>query len=169
MKLRRIGVMVAAGMVATAITGALGVGTASASPTADSLCIINSSHSADVCAISNGSNAIKMLSPQGSTTNWNIVAVAEAPNTQDLFEIEQENTTSCMQVNHNGGNIVIMASCGSQTYQLWFETAVSINGGIQLQFKSYWDTAECLTYNANGADLKVGGCGNDWYQAFVGD
>lgn len=141
-------------------SGTLGAGTASASPTVNSLCIINNTENADVCAIANGSNAIQMAAPQSSTTNWDFVSNSITANGPG--ELEQINTTSCMQVDHDKGNIVIMATCNGQSYQEWTITSLGD------QYESVWNPSLCLTYNAGGHDLVVGGCGNDWYQEFTG-
>lgn len=72
-------------------------------------------------------------------------------------------------VDHNAGNIVIMTPCTGATYQSWNPDSFFVGSTLVTQYVSAWDPSLCLTYNASGANLKVGGCGNDWYQEFVGD
>jgi hypothetical protein len=150
-------------VIATVMTAVIGVFHGSAAfgatdtATQDSMCI---SWTTEVCAIANGSSAIEMVAPASNTTNlYPLGAGLEG-------EIEQQNTTSCMQLDASGGYIVIMATCTGASYQEWIGVYNNTYAGVQ--YESKWDTSLCLTYNANGSDLKVGGCGNDWYQSFIG-
>ena len=158
MKSGRIAVLAAATVLATASSvGAIGVGTASAQ-SYTYLCI-NNPAGVTYCAVADGSSAVKMETEKvGTTTNWYWPAY-ETPGT-----IEQADTTKCMQVDADGGDIVIEAACNTEPYQEWYNLGPDPYG--DMQFQSEWNPNECLTYDADGAELKVGGCGPDWYQGF---
>jgi len=160
MKSGRIAVLAAATVLVTASSvGAIGVGTASAQ-SYTYLCINNP---ADVtyCAVADGSSAVKMETEKvGTTTNW----YWPAEGTGIPGTIEQAGPTVCMQVDADGGDIVIEAACNTEPYQEWYNLGPDPYG--EMQFQSEWNPNECLTYDADGAELKVGGCGPDWYQGF---
>jgi hypothetical protein len=168
MKSGRIAALAAAIVLAAGSSVAtVGVGTASAQ-TYTYLCL-NNLQDVTYCAVANGSSAIKMeegLNP-GTTTNW----YWSSSRTQSST-IEQAATdpAQCMQVDADGGDIVIMAACSSSdpSYQQWVDIAPT--GAGYLQFESEWGpAAECLTYDQDQQELKVGGCGNDWYQQFYAE
>jgi hypothetical protein len=142
----------------------VGVGTASAATNETFFCVTDLS-SVTWCAVADGSNAIQMKQGiiPGTTTNW----IWQSPNVWAPIQQAATAPAKCMQVDHDAGNIVIMANCVSPapSYQQWFNIAPT--GANYVQFESgYGSSAECLTYNASGHDLKIGGCGADWYQDF---
>jgi hypothetical protein len=159
MKLRRVSTWAAAIAIAATAIGVVGAGTAKANgPTP--LCIYDS----NICGYAHGSDPVEMIPQISSTTNWYY------PGLYATAQIRQDNTTNCMQVDHDGGNVVIEAACKVASYQEWYDKGINVSGYIYYQFQSEWDPSLCLTYDASasGSILKVGGCGNDWYQTFVG-
>jgi hypothetical protein len=157
MRLVRIAAASAAVVMAAAATiGIVRVGPASAAYEYGPLCVATDDF---ICAVGNGSSAVHMW-PDPAATNW-----YESYEWNSPTELQQANTSQCMQVDHDAGNIVIEATCTGASYQTWKIGYNSNFGGYT--FTSEWDPAECLTYNADGSDLVIGGCGNDWYQAFT--
>lgn len=145
-------------MAATAIVGVADADTAKAASWTN-LCVF----SVDECAYANGSNAIETKPQFSSSTNWSY----PAPGNSAPEEIVQAKTDLCMQVDHDGGNIVIEATCTGASYQLWY----NIGDGPANVFTSDWDPSAdlCLSYDFSGEILKVDPCIISWYQNFYSD
>jgi hypothetical protein len=83
-------------------------------------------------------------------------------------EIQQANTNLCMEINHDGGNVIREAPCKAVSYQQWGEWTT---GGANW-FNSAWSpdgNQYDLVYNQNNSDLDV--IVNNfqnlpWYQLF---
>jgi hypothetical protein len=160
---RRLAVMAASILAATAIAGVAGGGTASAAvaalvPPPAQLCLTDPQDNF-LCAYGQGSNPIAMSAQVATTTNWYFP-------TGGGGQISQENTTNCMQVDASIGYKVIEATCNGQSYQQW--NVVDDPGATgYYQFQSQYNLSDCLTFNADASQLEIGGCGStDWYQHF---
>jgi hypothetical protein len=156
MKLKRISSVVAAGMLA--IVGIGLSGPAKASETSyTNLCV--SDNGSYVCAYSQGAGIqILMISKATTginTTNW------YWPDTNTTDEIREADTTLCMQLDHDAGNIVIEAACNGAPYQYWHLTSSG-------EFISAWDASQCLTYNKDHTSLDTVTCNGAWYQSWWG-
>ncbi|HLK00863.1 MAG TPA: hypothetical protein VKU39_13275 [Streptosporangiaceae bacterium] len=68
----------------------------------------------------------------------------------------------CMQLDHNAGNIIIVAACNGASYQKW--SPELLNGNIV--YRSQWDATQCLTYNQSRSILDTVTCNGAWYQNF---
>jgi hypothetical protein len=152
LKLRRTVPLVAAGVmvVGTAITGA---GSAAAA-TPERLCVASED---DVCAAPNGAYPVLMNNYSFSNfTEW----LYNVPNHPRQIQLSGQDL--CMQLDHDAGNTVILASCNGASYQKW--NAFYAPGGWA--FYSQWDGTQCLTYNRDYAELDTVTCNNAWYQSF---
>ena len=151
MKLRRTVPLVAAGVmvVGTAITGA---GSAAAA-TPERLCVASED---DICAEVNGYQILMQDLPY-PFIQW----LYNGPNHPGQIQLNDED--SCMQLDHDAGNTVIMATCNGASYQKW--AAFYAPGGWA--FYSEWDTTQCLTYNRDYAELDTVTCNGEWYQSFT--
>jgi hypothetical protein len=150
-KLNRIVGAVAAAIMAGAATVVIGAGPASAALTG-TLCI----HGTAQCAVPNGSQAVRMVFDPGVDWSWNDV-------THPAGQIQQTGTSTCLQLDHQDGNIVIAARCNGATYQKW-QTGW---GGGGYTFRSTWDSSQCLTYNESKEILDTVACTGAWYQQFA--
>jgi hypothetical protein len=159
---RRVAALAASMAVAVAVIGVAGGGTASAATIGgyDWLCVFTPVTVYQICAYANESNPVTMTIPASTTTNWYFPSGGSS-------EIQQANTLNCMQVDHDNENKVIEAQCNNTVaYQLW--TVVDDPGVADyFQWQSAYDKADCLSYNADAADLDIAPCGStDWYQHF---
>ena len=161
---RRFAALAASTLTAVAVIGVAGAATASAStPEPDWMCLVDEAttppgdYGTLLCAYAQGSNPIAMTVERTTTTNWYFPAGGHG-------EIYQANTNNCMQVNASGQ--VIEAQCNGDPDQEWnVDDDTGVTGYWQFQSES--ELANCLTFNADRADLVVGGCGStDWYQHF---
>lgn len=145
---------VALAVSAVAAAGVIGAGTASAA-TPREFCVNNSS----ICAFPNGGSAVQMYEDsQGPNPLWLFNGVGHPG------QIQQNGTGLCMQLDADGGYIVIEAACNGASYQKWDPSAV--NGYVV--YASEWNANYCLTYNADLSRLDVVGCDDKWYQNFPG-
>jgi hypothetical protein len=147
-------------LAAVAVVGVTGAGTALAyTPPAQPnfLCVFYNGD--EICAYAHASNPIGMTVPDDTTTNWYFPVGG-------VGDIEQANTDNCMQVDHAAGNTVIEAQCNEQNYQEW-NVVDDVGATGYYQFQSEYAPSDCLSYNADGAELVIGGCGStDEYQHF---
>jgi hypothetical protein len=170
MRLERTSVTAAAGVMALSAL----VGTSSASPAAAAapafthLCVDRNGES--LCAWANGSEqpvAVRYEPSTGtSTTNW------VYPTTNGgSGQISQAHTTLCMQINHDGGDVVREAPCADGgTPEMWKNQYV----GGRTEFLSVWadayyGTQMCLTWQDNlaGSEAYVLPCA-DYGAAYNG-
>jgi hypothetical protein len=117
----------------------------------------------DVCADPNGSSPVAMLHPPGLDVNgypsaWLYNGL------NHTGQIQQTDTSLCMQLDHNAGNTVIEAKCNGASYQKW--TAFLAPDGYDWSFYSMWDMNQCLTYNEDHSYLDTVACNGAWYQSF---
>jgi hypothetical protein len=146
-------VAVAASAIAAA-TGAIGADTASAA-TPRGFCVDN----IFICADPNGGNAVQMLEASQSPAPLWLFNEVDHPG-----QIQQNGTSLCMQLDADGGYIVIEATCNGASYQKW--DPYLLNGSVV--YASEWDESECLTYNEDYARLDTVPCTGAWYQNFPG-
>ena len=154
MKARRA--LAAAAAVAIAATiGVFSAGAASAA-TPRPFCVNNSY----TCAFPEGGNPVAMLYAAGDPhiAEWLFNGV------NHNGQIQEDNTGLCMQLDANGGYIVIVAACNGASYQKW--DPYVLNGSVV--YASEWDESQCLTYNANHERLDTVACTGAWYQNFPG-
>lgn len=154
MKRKRIVAAVVAGLMAPA-TGFTGAGPAAAASPQD-LC----ASTTNVCALIEGArDNIWMISTGYASWLYNV------PNHPGQIQLDGGlgGVQVCMQLDHNGGNIVIYATCNGANYQKWagFSAGTGLEG-----FKSEWDLSLCLTYNESQNYLDAVPCNGKWYQAF---
>lgn len=146
----------AAAAVAIAATiGGFGADAASAA-TARPFCVNNSY----TCAFPEGANAVAMLYAAGDphTAQWLFNGVNHDG------QIQEDGTGLCMQLDANGGYIVIVAACNGASYQKW--DPYLLNGNVV--YASEWNEGQCLTYNADHERLDTVACTGAWYQNFPG-
>ena len=139
-----------------AASGVVSAGPASASVN-EEICV-STMHS--VCAYAHGSNAVEMITQTGTTTNYWLNGANHPPG-----QIQQADTSMCLQLDHAAGNIVIEAACNGASYQQWQASLSNSGGG--LAFSSSWNASLCLTYNESKAILDVVTCNGAWYQSFI--
>lgn len=151
MKLSRIVGGVAVAVMAAVATVVVGASPASAAVTG-TLCI----HGTAQCAVPNGSQAVRMVFNPGVDWSWNVLNHPPA-------QIQLTGTSTCLQLDHQAGNIVIAARCNGATYQKW-QTGW---GGGGYVFSSAWDPSQCLTWNESKAILDTVNCTGAWYQQFT--
>ena len=156
MKARRAIAVVAA--VAIAAATAIGVFSADAASAATgrAFCVNNSS----ICAFPEGGNAVAMLNAAGDphTALWLFNGV------NHNGQIQEDDTSLCMQLDANGGYIVIVAACNKASYQQW--DPYLLNGSVV--YASEWNESQCLTYNRDLNRLDTVTCTGAWYQNFPG-
>ena len=173
MKYSRIVALVASGVLAAAVVAGIAPLAAADEPPGPYtyLCNYNENgNEAIVCAYGNTkSTAVAMTQENSTSTNWYYPST-DANGVGEEGVIQQAHTTLCLQVDADAGGIVIEAQCSYASYQEWRPIYKYFPfGESQIQFQSQWNTAECLTYDetsASGGILKIGGCGDDWYQGF---
>lgn len=152
MKARRA--IAAAAAIATAATiGVFSAGAASAA-TPRPFCVNNSS----TCAFPEGASAVAMLYSAGDphTAQWLFNGV------NHNGQIQEDGTGLCMQLDANGGYIVIVAACNGASYQKW--DPYYFNGNVV--YASEWNKSQCLTYNRDLVRLDTVTCNGAWYQNF---
>lgn len=149
MKATRTMAVAAAGAIAAA-TAVISAGPASAA-TPRMFCV----NSGDVCASANGASAVQMIA--FSSGDFWLFNGLNHPG-----QIQLDGSSLCMQLDHNAGNIIIVAACNGASYQKW--SPGFLNGNIV--YRSQWDTTQCLTYNQNHSILDTVTCNGSWYQNF---
>jgi hypothetical protein len=155
MNARRAIAVAAAGGLAAA-TAVIGAGAASA-VSARPFCVNNTS----ICAFPNGGSVIGMHEDsQGSNPLWLFNGVNHDG------QIQQNGTGLCMQLDHDGGNIVIEAACNKASYQEW--DPYVLDGYVVYESEWNGDGAQCLTYNSDHNRLDTVACTDAWYQNFPG-
>jgi hypothetical protein len=163
MKLRSIIPLAAAAVMAlsAAVIGAHPAAAASPAP----LCLAyQPTPGYYVCATPNGSSPVamdKFHPPFGYDPPWNFWLYNGLDHTG---QIQEANTSLCMQLDHNAGNTVIEAKCNGASYQKW--TAFLSPDGYNWMFYSMWDMNQCLTYNEDHGYLDTVACNGAWYQSF---
>lgn len=150
MKARRAIAVAAATTIATTV-GVIGAATASAA-TARAFCVNGTS----ACAIAEGGNAVFMPRYSTHPSAWLFNGAYHDG------QIQQDGTGLCMQLDKNGGYIVIEAACNGANYQKW--DPYYLNGSIV--YASEYDESQCLTYNRDLARLDTVACTGAWYQNF---
>jgi hypothetical protein len=158
---RRLALAAAVTLIAAAI-GVIDSGKASAT-TFYYLCNKNTS-GVYHCAYAQGSGyVVAMDQPYAGETDmtrWYLNANGE---------IEQGNTDLCMEINHDGGNVIREATCENVSYQNWEQNPIP-GGGYW--FNSQWDPSGViydLTYNQTNEDLDVipNSSSYLWYETFT--
>lgn len=158
-KSRRLA-MAAAALTTAAAIGVISPGRASAASWYH-MCVENPA-GAYYCAYAQGSGyVVGMYQPYaGETdmTNWYV---------NGNGEIQQANTDLCMEINHDGGNVIREAPCEAVPYQQWTDWYNGRNW-----FESAWVYGGAnynLTYNQDNSDLDVipfNPQGIPWYELF---
>jgi hypothetical protein len=159
---------VATGVLAAAAIGLTGAGPASASSTAQDLCV---PHPVIFCAdaptppFPQGLPVIEMNPPTAgvSVTNWFYPGSSFA-------QIRQADTQKCLQLDHAAANEVIEVACNPHhpNYQEWQAYDSPATGSVE--YRSGWDTSfsYCLTYNGTKAVLDAQKCDKtNTYQFFL--
>jgi hypothetical protein len=145
-----------AAAAAVAIAATIGVFSAGAAWAATSrpFCVNNSAF----CAFPEGANAVAMLNTAGDphVAQWLFNGV------NHNGQIQENGTSLCMQLDANGGYIVIVAACNQASYQKWDPRL--LNGSVV--YASEWDESQCLTYNQDLERLDTVACTGAWYQNF---
>jgi hypothetical protein len=154
MKARRA-IAAAAAVAIAATTGVFSADAASAA-TPRLFCVNNM----PVCALPQGGNAVAMLIAGGNPNSalWLFNGINHDG------QIQENGTSLCMQLDANGGYIVIEAPCNKASYQEW--DPYLLNGSIV--YGSEWDESQCLTYNRDLNRLDTVTCTGAWYQNFPG-
>lgn len=151
MKPGRTSATAAAGVMALgALIGISSAGTAAAAAPWSHLCVDRDGES--LCAHSNGSeqpvSVIFEPTTGSSTTNW----VYPTGNGNRGY-ISQANTTLCMQVNHDGGDVVREAPCSDggspETWINQYDAATGRTEFLSVWADAYYGDKECLTWVDN--------------------
>jgi hypothetical protein len=164
MKLRSIIPFAAAAVMAIS-TAVIGAGAAAAA-TPSGLCVPGNY---DACAVPEGSSPVRMclwegwIKMQGLCTGSAEFWLYNGLN--HTGQIQEAGTSSCMQLDHDAGNLVIEARCNGASYQKW--TAFLAPNGVDWMFYSMWDMNQCLTYNEDHQYLDTVACNGAWYQSFI--
>jgi hypothetical protein len=160
MKLRTIIPFAVAAVLALS-TAVIGAGTAAAA-TPYSLCL-SAISKAPICALPKGSSPVEMCYMYNRNPDCPDFEGWLYNGLNHPGQIQQNGTSSCMQLDHNAGNLVIEATCNGASYQKW---AAFDAGDGTWSFYSMWDTTQCLTYNEDHSYLDTVTCNGAWYQSF---
>jgi hypothetical protein len=166
MKLRTIIPFAVAAVLALS-TAVIGAGTAAAA-TPTLLCI-RDTNTVPLCAQPEGSSPVIMCEvTRKSGPDCPIFKGWLYNGLNHPGQIQQNGTSLCMQLDHNAGNLVIEATCNGASYQKW-AAFLAANG--MWSYYSMWDPTQCLTFNADLAELDTVTCNGAWYQQFypIGD
>lgn len=163
----RTSAIAAAGLLALSAPFGISSAGPAAAASYTHLCVDRKGES--LCAWANGSEqpvgVIYEPATGSSTTNW------VHPTTNGATgSISQANTSLCMQINHNGGNVVREAPCDGGTPELW--TNKYVNGRtefLSVWADNYYGGQWCLTWedNLNGSEAYVDPCA-DYSAAYNG-
>jgi hypothetical protein len=162
MKLRSIIPILAAGIMALS---AVVIGAHPAAAASPSILCIGLTNQEWTCAQPNGSSPVAMpteTQPFEPEFDWDWWLYNGLNHTG---QIQESDTSLCMQLDHNAGNTVIEATCNGASYQKW--TAFLAPNGYSWMFYSMWDMNQCLTYNASHHYLDTVACNGAWYQSFA--
>jgi hypothetical protein len=145
-------------MVAGALIGATGAGTASADPANPTRLCVDSSSQGNRCILEPnalGANALLSALNSGEDEQW-VYA-----DTDSTWYIESYQAT-CLQVNAAGGYTVRNASCVNDAAEQW--TNVYDATHKRTVFVSVYDPNLCLSADYIDGIVKADPCVNAWYQ-----